>query len=239
MVKKIVSLGLVLFLLCGFAQAEEASPLVGTWYLVEVTYEGMTVSANSDSVEVVMTVHADGTCLLMDSDNAYEVTWHADENGNLIVTHQDGFEEEYVLHEDGSLHLSVDDEAVIFRKETPVAAERVYLSGLTKQDYTGQWLLTYAEFEGMTLTADKLGMDLRLSLKNAAGSLSGLIDTARISVFSTGTPKEEPATTVAPARTALTISDGYGFNLVFYMCEDGSMVTDMQGITMIFLPVTQ
>ena len=167
--KKLVSLMLAALMLFAMVPAVAESTLTGTWYLVEVIYEGQSQNPSALDMSASIVLNEDGSAQLLSyykgTTEDLTAEWVADGN-QITITEESGLETKPVLegdrlniyHEYDVMSFSQDPEAASVPAIQPVAAEN-------EEDFLGYWTLAQAETMGVMLPAEKLGMSFSLAIE--------------------------------------------------------------------------
>lgn len=168
--KKLMAILLAVLMLCGaVAMAED---LTGVWALHSAQAYGMTISAADLGMEASFELRADGSCLMkMDGDDTIG-KWH-EADGKVYI--DDNSDELCFTMKEGKLVSDEFDGVVmIFARADGAAAAPAAAPAAAAgmADFEGEWVFTYAETMGISLSAEEMGMDWTLTVKNGVVSMS-------------------------------------------------------------------
>ena len=167
--KKILSLLLALAMMLGCVAFAEGVDYVGTWVLTGAETDGVqmgpsTLAAVGMDMKVV--VNADGTVTLSMMGMEEGGTWAATENGIAITdsteTVEIAYQNEMLLMNQSGVTMMLTREGAapaIVEAEGPTA-----LAGVDPVAFEGQWLLTTANFMGVEMSAETVGVYMALVL---------------------------------------------------------------------------
>ena len=167
--KKILSLLLALAMMLGCVAFAEGVDYVGTWVLTGAETDGVqmgpsTLAAVGMDMKVV--VNADGTVTLSMMGMEEGGTWAATENGIAITdsteTVEIAYQNEMLLMDQSGVTMMLTREGAapaIVEAEGPTA-----LAGVDPVAFEGQWLLTTANFMGVEMSAETVGVYMALVL---------------------------------------------------------------------------
>ena len=167
--KKILSLLLALAMMLGCVAFAEGVDYVGTWVLTGAESDGVqmgpsTLAAIGMDMKVV--VNADGTVTLSMMGMEEGGTWAATENGIAITdsteTVEIAYQNEMLLMNQSGVTMMLTREGAapaIVEAEGPTA-----LAGVDPVAFEGQWLLTTANFMGVEMSAETVGVYMALVL---------------------------------------------------------------------------
>ena len=167
--KKILSLLLALAMMLGCVAFAEGVDYVGTWVLTGAESDGVqmgptTLAAVGMDMKVV--VNADGTVVLSMMGMEEGGTWAATENGIAITdsaeTVEIVYQNEMLLMDQSGVTMMLTREGAapaIVEAEGPTA-----LAGVDPAAFEGQWLLTTANFMGVEMSAETVGVYMALVL---------------------------------------------------------------------------
>lgn len=167
--KKILSLLLALAMMLGCVAFAEGVDYVGTWVLTGAESDGVqmgpsTLAAIGMDMKVV--VNADSTVTLSMMGMEEGGTWAATENGIAITdsteTVELPYQNEMLLMDQSGVTMMLTREGAapaIAEAEGPTA-----LAGVDPVAFEGQWLLTTANFMGVEMSAETVGVYMALVL---------------------------------------------------------------------------
>ena len=168
--KKLFSVSLVLMVLLGALGSgalAESGEVTGVWYLNELSYDGITMSAASIGLEFIMTLDADGSALIVMTDAEDETGSWSWEGGQLVVT---SVGEPLVLTlVGGALHAVGEegDSQMVFGRE-PAADESYQPAAMVTdallEDFDGAWAAVLVDFGGVQLPVAALGLEMSLRI---------------------------------------------------------------------------
>lgn len=161
--KKMISLILILCMACLLVPAM-ADGAAGTWYLTEMTANGVTVNPADMGMVWTLVLNEDGSALntmeMMGETQNADGTWVL--NGDTVTITIDDQPQEAVLA-DGKLTMTVSDQVAVFTQEAPVASARpVAVAAESEDAFLGEWEISAAEVMGIYMTQDMFsaaGMD--------------------------------------------------------------------------------
>ena len=167
--KKILSLLLALAMMLGCVAFAEGVDYVGTWVLTGAESDGVqmgptTLAAVGMDMKVV--VNADGTVVLSMMGMEEGGTWAATENGIAIT---DSAETVEIAYQNEMLLMNQSGVTMMLTREgaAPAIAEAegpTALAGVDPVAFEGQWLLTTANFMGVEMSAETVGVYMALVL---------------------------------------------------------------------------
>lgn len=161
--KKVFAVVLALLLmLCAAAVAEEIS-YEGYWGLTSITMAGVSVDPSTLGIDAAIAIYADGTCGMTivsgDSSTNETGTWVATETG-LSMTDESGDVQE-LTYADGTLSMEEAGMTMVFALEESSEP----LSGLTLEDFRGQWSFAYLELLSYAYTPEEMGFNMTIDLQ--------------------------------------------------------------------------
>ena len=153
--KKLISLILVLCMACALAPAM-AEGVTGTWYLIEMNADGVSVNPADMGMTWTLVFNEDGTAVntmeMMGETQTAEGTWSMD--GNTVTITIEG-EPKDVEIADGKLMLSTGEQIAVFSQEAPTASARPAAVAAESEDaFLGDWEISGLEMMGMYITRD-------------------------------------------------------------------------------------
>lgn len=165
MMKKLLALLLTVALLCGAAFAQ-VPDCVGYWVATGAEVAGVRVDPSWLGLNAFMELYDDGSCVLVAMDQVLDGTWAVTENG-ITTTDANGDTVAYT-YEEGELVTEVEGTKLFFTPGEYVLP----LSGLTMEDFEGEWVFTYAEMGNAVYYPEELGAEMQLSLRDGKGVLT-------------------------------------------------------------------
>lgn len=167
--KKILSLLLALAMMLGCVAFAEGVDYTGTWVLTGAEAEGVQMGPDMLAMlgmDMTMVVNADGTMVMSMMGYEEAGTWVATENGMAIT---DAVETVEAIYQDGTLLLNQDGVTMMLTREgaapaLTAAAAPTALAGVDPAAFEGQWLLTTANFMGVEMSAETVGVYMALVL---------------------------------------------------------------------------
>ena len=174
--KKLLAVLLGMLLLLGVAAAETAD-VTGTWYLNEISAEGVSVNPVSVGMDMSITINADGTALVTLNGEDTDGSW-AMEDGKVVVTMEG--DPQAFTPEDGKLVAEEAGAKMILEREkadlvvfTPGEAK----ADATMDDYNGTWNAFLVDMMGMQMTLEEMGLTMQVVVENGkAVVLEGMGD---------------------------------------------------------------
>ena len=174
--KKLLAVLLGMLLLLGVAAAETAD-VTGTWYLNEISAEGVSVNPVSVGMDMSITINADGTALVTLNGEDTDSSW-AMEDGKVVVTMEG--DPQAFTPEDGKLVAEESGAKMILEREkaevvvfTPGEAK----ADATMDDYNGTWNAFLVDMMGMQMTLEEMGLTMQVVVENGkAVVLEGMGD---------------------------------------------------------------
>lgn len=249
MMKKLLSLLLVLAMVLGCTAFAEGVDYTGTWILTGAEAEGIQMGPSMLAMiglEQSMELNADGTLVMITvvpgAENMEEAgTWTVTETGIALVDDVQTIE---VVYQDEM--LIIDEEAsgavLMFTREgaAPAVAEAAGPEAQANVDaasFEGQWLMTGVSMMGMDLSAEDLGMYMAFVLADGKGimgtneSEDGSIVTGEVVYTVT---EEEGVGTVLSISPVPEEGAEEEEPLVMYMSQYGTLFVSEEGAYMIF-----
>lgn len=173
------------------AAPADAAKYLGDWQVTRAKAAGYEYDPTTLGLIITLHVYEDGTCKMVSMGNAEMCTWAAVEGG-IAVTDSNGDTVVFALA-NGELSAEQDGVLMAF---TPMAAaeeapaadvpaaeptaapaaedETVYASpvaNLTLADFAGDWAFAYAEYMGMVLAPEDVGMSIDLRIEGETGRM--------------------------------------------------------------------
>lgn len=166
--KKLFSVSLVLMVLLGALGSgalAESGEVAGVWYLNEVVHDGVSVSAASFGLEMIITLNADGSALAVMTDEESETGSWSREGDQLVVTIE-GDDQVFALVGE-ALVAEEGDSQMIFGRE-PSAEESYQPAAMVTdallEDFDGAWAAVLVDFGGVQLPVAALGLEMSLRI---------------------------------------------------------------------------
>jgi len=166
--KKLFSVSLVLMVLLGALGSgalAESGEVAGVWYLNEVVHDGVSVSAASFGLEMIITLNADGSALAVMTDEESETGSWSREGDQLVVTIE-GDDQVFALVGE-ALVAEEGDSQMIFGRE-PAAVESYQPAAMVPnpllEDFDGAWAAVLVDFGGVQLPVAALGLEMSLRI---------------------------------------------------------------------------
>jgi len=166
--KKLFSVSLVLMVLLGALGSgalAESGEVAGVWYLNEVVHDGVSVSAASFGLEMIITLNADGSALAVMTDEESETGSWSREGDQLVVTIE-GDDQVFALVGE-ALVAEEGDSQMIFGRE-PAAVESYQPAAMVPnpllEDFDGAWAAALVDAEGVQLPVKDMGVEMTLRI---------------------------------------------------------------------------
>ena len=182
--KKITSLILVLMLALACVSFSAAEDFTGTWYMTEMSAEGITVSPADLGMEATLVMNEDGTAVLDLLGQVIDVTW-AEENGTVTLTAEG---ESLPLVYDGAA-LSMDMDGVGMKFERTAGESFTRPAEVTAADisaFNGTWKAERFGLGGIYMDLEMLA-SFGLDLGEEADLLTVTIDNGSVDLL--GSPE--------------------------------------------------
>ena len=173
--KKLLSLVLVLCMACMLIPAMAEESAAGTWYLVEMTQNGVVINPAEMGMNWTITLNEDGTAsnsmTMMGETQEKEGTWT--QEGETVTITIDDQPQAFTLT-DGNLIPADESMPAVFSKEAPAVAEKPAPVAAESEDaFVGEWDMTAIDMMGMYMTKDLLeaagtgldGFSVKLSIQ--------------------------------------------------------------------------
>lgn len=176
MMKKLLSLLLALAMLLGCTALAESVDYTGNWVLTGAEAEGVQMGPDMLAMfglSMTATVNADGTAVLMMNEEAENGTWTLTETG-LAITDGTGVTMD-VVYQDEMMIIAQDGMKLMLTREgaAPAVAAKeaaAVLAGVDPAAFEGAWVLTSANFLGMDMPAEAMGLYMELVLAGGSGT---------------------------------------------------------------------
>ena len=219
--KKFTALLVSLLLLISVATAQP-SDYTGTWYLVSMEAEGVTINPADMGMEMIMTLHDDGSAALSftGEEPPEEAFWVLD--GDTLTVTADGQPLSLMLTDNGQLTADQGDSTLLFGREPAAAgfepAPEVAADDITAFD--GAWTITRVNAFGMVLpfaAAAEMGVtDASVIIDNGSITAFGAED-AQTAMFTDG-------------KLMISASSEEDFDKTVSLLEDGTLALRYMGI---------
>ena len=209
--KKLSALLLALVLaatLCFGAMAEEIN-YVGTWTLTVLRMGEQSMDPASLGMDMSVVLNEDSTCTLTTMGVTETGTWAAVEGG-VALTDAAGTTDT-LTYVDGTLVMSAEGIEMVL---TPGAAESQYaeiLSGLTIENFAGNWVLEHVETTYGVYSVEDLGAEMTVTIVGADADI--------VMVTTSGTMNFKA---LCETEEADGLPDGTG--MMFLLYDDGQLV---------------
>ncbi len=187
---------------------KEGEPFVGTWRATQVRKGGLIYHSDQ---KTEITLHADGTCLLLGADgDTQQSTWSV-KNGAVSIMGKI-----FEPHEDGTLTTSLGDTELIFIHVEEASPVPSGTSDEDRQAYSGSWHLVRVGLGDTIYAASDLGMEMELLLDPDG-------------TFTLHGPEHDETGTWSIANGTLDLS-----GTPFVLQEDGTLSGEDEGIRLVF-----
>ena len=255
--KKLISLVLILCMACMLIPAVAEEDVTGTWYLVEVVTQGMTINPADMGMKSMVTLNADGTLKatmeMMGESQEQDGTW-AQDGDTLTINQNDSTNAMTII--DGKLVISDGEQSMIYGREEAVASPKAAtVAAESEEAFLGTWSIVALDIMGVHATKDQFASfgldDYDVTLVIEPGkvilksSYSGSESTSEMeSVFADGKltvtipDLAESLKAAAEAGLEISMSDTQSIELV----EDGTILygMDFMGMAMsVYLEKTE
>lgn len=180
--KKITSLILVLMLALACVSFSAAEDFTGTWYMTEMSAEGISISPADLGMEATLILNEDGSATLDLLGQVVEMTW-AEENGTVTLSAEG---ESLALAYDGaSLSMEMDGTGMKFERTAVESFTRPNEIAVTDiSAFNGTWQATRFGLAGIYMDLDMLAT-FGLDLTDSADLLLVTIDNGAANLFET------------------------------------------------------
>lgn len=212
--KKLLSLLLALAMMLGCAALAEGVDYTGVWVLTGIEAEGVQMGSDMLTMlgmSMTATLNEDGTAVLMMNEEAENGTWTLTETG-VAIADATGVSMD-VLYQDEMMIIAQDGMKLMLTREgaAPAVAAKeaaTVLAGVDPVAFEGDWVLTSANFLGMDMPAEAMGLYMELVL--AGGSCTFV------------TTEEEGEVLSIPASYAVNEVEGVGTVMSVKMVDEES-----------------
>lgn len=154
--------------LCFSAAAESIEFYAGTWILTSMESGGNAVDPTSLGIEMLMTLNADGTCVMSALGQEEAGTWSVTEDG-ITTTDSSGSADAFTLV-NGQLVAEDDGMTIIFTHEADLAGEYIAVcANVPMEGFNGTWRLAYLEMVDGYITKEDMGMDMTIEILDGKG----------------------------------------------------------------------
>ncbi|MBQ9263750.1 MAG: lipocalin family protein [Clostridia bacterium] len=156
--KKLISLILALCMACLMLPAL-AEEVTGDWYLTEILMGEESINPAAFGMNMVLTLHDDGTMTMAGGENGEEKGTWTMENGVVTLVQEDVEDTMVLSLEDGKLTASEDGLGMTFGREAPEAMVVPQPIAAQNEDaFLGTWSLSSISLGGMMVPAATFGM---------------------------------------------------------------------------------
>lgn len=176
MMKKLLSLLLALAMMLGCAVLAEGVDYTGVWVLTGAEAEGMQMGPDMLAMfgmSMTVTLNEDGTAVLMMNEEAETGTWTMTETG-VAISDATGVSMD-ALYQDEMMIIAQDGMKLMLTREgaAPAVAAKeaaAVLTGVDPVAFEGNWVLTSANFLGMDMPAEAMGLYMELAFAGGSGT---------------------------------------------------------------------
>lgn len=213
----------LLMVLCATAGAEEIS-YVGYWGLTDVSMAGVSVDPSTLNIDAAIQIREDGTCEMLiiseESSTDEEGTWVATETG-VSMTDESGDVQE-LTYADGKLSMEEAGMTMVFTHQESVQI----LSGLTLEDFRGQWIFSHVELLTYQYTAEEVGLSMTIDLQGDTAHIDMTTEEGTTSMDGVCelVEDEEDGSILNVDILDATTGEPDGTGLMLLMYDDGMLV---------------
>ncbi|HPJ02510.1 MAG TPA: hypothetical protein PKU80_06695 [Candidatus Limiplasma sp.] len=220
MMKKFAALLLALLMIGTLATAQSFD-FTGTWYLVSISAEGVTLNPADMGMEMSMTLNADGTGAVSTTGEEDKVASWALDGETLTVT-ADEEPLAFTVSEEGQLVAEAEGAVMTFGRE-PAAPGFVAAAEIPAEDiaaFDGTWTITTVNAYGMVVPFAAMAQS---GLENA----TVVIENGAVTSFDA----TEPAVgTLVDGKLVIASELGEEFAQTVSLLEDGTIALNYMGI---------
>lgn len=174
--KKLISMFLVLAMLLGCVAFAEGVDYTGTWVVTGMEADGIQMGTDMLTllgISMTITLNMDGKAVLTVNDVAENGTWSLTENG-VAITDEDG-ETKMAAYRDEMLVIEEDGAAMMLTREgaAPAVAAKetaTVLTGVDPAAVEGSWVLTNIVFMDIEMPAESMGLYMEFVLAGGGGT---------------------------------------------------------------------
>ena len=213
----------------GFGAHAQESNFLGSWYLISVKTENMTLSAADIGLSVVLAFSEDGTVEMVMGDETNSSTWRIQDDSAIIDDHESGVSIVCTLDGDWLVATGDDNDIMTFGREPAEPAEAIETAPVRQDasiaDFAGAWQMTYMTMENLRLPADTIGMEFFLIVQDSAATVAAF-----------GLKHEDVACIMDGFSLIVDIPEN---PIQFVLHEDGALSCDMGDNNLLWLERTQ